>query len=101
MPHAARQILAEFGGLTVGKPGPGVAQARGSIAFDPTLLVGESDRFPGSGLYPLGEVDGGHGFLLADIGGRIWVSYLGSDAHTTGADIDDALDRILLGRGRP
>ena len=47
MPSAARAILVEFGGLSVGERGPGIDHARGTIDFDPTMAVGESDRFDG------------------------------------------------------
>lgn len=101
MPLAAKRTLIEFGALTVGGWGPGRDRARGNIEFDPMLAAGEAaDRQRGSGLrlFPLGEVDGGHGFLFAAANGEVWAWTLDDVLRQLGLDIDEALDRQLLGK---
>ncbi|GAA2613585.1 SUKH-3 domain-containing protein [Paractinoplanes durhamensis] len=71
MHPAAVAFLAEFGGLTVGVRGLGWGRTAMQEPFelDPTLCVGEDDRFVewgeflGRPLFPLGELDHGR-FLL-------------------------------------
>jgi hypothetical protein len=73
---AAEAVLVEFGGLHVGSMGPGVEMARSEVCLDPSLAVGERERFAelrGRQVFPLGEVDGGNGFLGVDRAGAVYL----------------------------
>ncbi|MBF6045538.1 hypothetical protein GO001_09935 [Streptomyces sp. NRRL B-1677] len=72
MHHAAERFLTEFGGLTVEVHGPGVTCAREPFELNPSLCLGEEDRFAewsavvGSSIYPIGEMGDGRFFLGID-----------------------------------
>lgn len=99
----ALEVLREFGGLVVQRSGPGVDHARGGLAFDPTALVGEADRFqqftPDLGpLTPLGETADGHAFVVMDESGRVLGLGLDGVIRKLGDTIEEALDRLVSGR---
>jgi hypothetical protein len=77
--QAARDFLAEFGGLTVDISGPGVNRAREPFELDPLLCSGEEDRFlewgdeVGRSLFPVGVLDTGRYFLGIDEEGEIYL----------------------------
>jgi hypothetical protein len=79
MHQAASDFLSEFGGLASELEGPGVSCAREPFEFDPTLAIGEDDRFRelgkfvGGRLFPVGELGHGRFFLAIDEGGVIYV----------------------------
>ncbi|RGC67841.1 hypothetical protein C5N14_16665 [Micromonospora sp. MW-13] len=88
MHPAAEAFLGEFGGLVVDAQGPGRTAARTPFELNPSLCVGEEDRFlawgdeTGRSLYPLGELDQGRFFLGMDDRGVIllvetWVAAFG------------------------
>lgn len=96
--------LREFGGLVVRSAGAGVDPARDGLAFDPTALVGESDRFTGFAcagvgpLFPLGETADGHGMVLMDGAGRVFGAAVDGVIRRLGDSIEEALDRLVTGR---
>jgi hypothetical protein len=98
---AARDALAEFGGLAGGLSGPGVKRSRSSFRLDPTLAIGEEDRFRKyaasltTGLYPLGEAGDGHAFLAIDEQGGVYL--LMDDILKIGESIREGLTGLLLG----
>jgi hypothetical protein len=102
MPEAARDALREFGGLRVGESGPGVARARCRLEFLPakgdTMEVLE--EMIGEALYPLGEVDGGHGVLGISQDGTAWLDAL-HVRFFCGPALDDLIGRFLLGLPDP
>jgi hypothetical protein len=68
--RAAEAVLSEYGGLQIGSSRAGVECARSDVRVDPSLCIGERDRFheyfaelQGRELFPLGEVAGGNAFL--------------------------------------
>lgn len=101
----AETVLTEFGGLECKEQGPGIEAARSKFSLDPTLALGEGDRFDDfekeidRRLYPLGEVDGGHAFLAIADDGRIYA--MEQALWHVGDDIWDALDRLMRGRKMP
>jgi len=98
---AALEVLKEFGLLRFGKRGAGIECARSVINCDPMLAVGESDRFSEysewlqSQLYPLGEVDDGHYFLVIDEMGRTFL--LMNDLKLVHITFDGAIENLLKG----
>lgn len=98
---AAEQFLAEFGGISVPDGGPGQTMYRASFAFDPTLCLGEEDRFAewsevlGSVISPIGELEEGRFFLGMDSRGTIYV--IADRLGRLGAQ-ESALDALALGR---
>ena len=99
---AADTILAEFGGLKIGECGRGIERATSDLEIDPSLCDGlegqlaeASDRRKVK-LYPLGEVHHGHGCVIVD---EIGIIYLLSDVLEKWADsFDEALEILLLGK---
>ncbi|MER7267363.1 SUKH-3 domain-containing protein [Micromonospora carbonacea] len=84
----AEAFLGEFGELVVDVDGPGRTAARVPFELNPSLCVGEEDRFlewsdeTGRSLYPLGELDQGRFLLGMDERGVIllvetWVAVFG------------------------
>ena len=102
---AARRILSEFGGLRYVAPGrKGVDFSPLSFCLDPMLAIGESDRICGyqkslgSALFPIGEAENGHAFIVADERGRI---YLVMDrCIILGEDVHAAIVNMIEGRAR-
>lgn len=103
-PELVLDILAEFGNLKVGSNGKGISGGRSTIDFRPILLQGENDeagrfiyfsRITGITFYPLGEIDGGHGFLAVDIIGRVFV--LSSWITLHGETFKEGLNSLLIG----
>ena len=98
----AVSTLREFGGLQVGVSGPGRARATLDVHVDPSLVVGEEDRIlgrlielRGKGLFPLGEVGGGHSFLAMARSGEV---FLVMDAvHGRWPSFTAAIESLLLG----
>lgn len=108
LPGVAEQILLEFGGIEMRVDGPGLHRARGGLRFDPTLALGEAERFGrhsaklGTQLFPLGEAFDGHAFLGTDSAGKIYL--VGDELEFVGEDIYGAVEAILQGthaRRRP
>jgi SUKH-3 immunity protein len=99
---AARKVLSEFGGLKIEQWNPGRTKVHSVIDLRPTLAEGESDRFQaysdilGVELYPLGEVDGGHGFLAIATDEKTYT--LMDEIWFEGATFDDALNKLVQGR---
>jgi hypothetical protein len=97
----AERVLAEFGRLEVDQDAPGVNCAREPFRLVPTLAVGEADRFGEfaeylkTPLYPLGEACGGHGFLAMGKSGQVFL--LMDDIRLLGQNIEDALEKLILG----
>ncbi|MEU8889114.1 SUKH-3 domain-containing protein [Streptomyces sp. NPDC048442] len=97
---AARDFLAEFGGLAVGHHGHGVSRTREPFAFDPLLCLGEGDRFAewgaliGRVIFPVGEHDGGRFFLGIDETGEL---YLVETRLASFGVMPEAMNRLVLG----
>lgn len=98
--EAARDFLAEFGGLMVDISGPGVNRAREPFDLDPLLCSGEEDRFLewgeeiGRSLFPIGVLDMGRYFLGIDEHSEIylietWVASFGR--------MPQAMDNLIRG----
>jgi hypothetical protein len=102
-PEQAERIVQEFGGLRVDPEGPGIECARTSFEIDPSLALGEEDRFRGYEerfgiqLIPIGEAGDGEAFLAADDAGR---TYLALDAFVAlvGHNIYEAIEALVVGR---
>jgi hypothetical protein len=101
--HPACQVLAEFGGLNVGRTGLGEECAASDIAF--RQLVGDSSfvRFWSEQLHAcligVAEVHNAHGELYVDTIGRWFVLSLTNDSICfTGSSFSEAMERLLLGR---
>jgi hypothetical protein len=98
---AAKSVLLEFGGLRLGRSGPGVNVGRATLNLDPTLVSDDQllrDGFPqfrGRSLFPLGEVDGGHALLAVDISGEVY-SFM-DEVYGHWPTFDAALDGLLRG----
>ena len=99
---AAREALAEYGGLKVDVHGAGIDVAKGGFQIDPLLAQGEEERFSTLGrscgvrLYPLGEAYGGHAFLGIDERGEVYL--LMDDVTWVARDMTEALEAIVLGK---
>lgn len=103
--QAAREALSEFGGLEVAVSGPGIDFAKGSFRIDPTLALGEEERFAqhasalGSRLYPLGEAYDGNAFLAIDEQGRVYL--LMDEIHWGANSMTEAMESLILGQRPP
>ncbi|WAS94882.1 SUKH-3 domain-containing protein [Nannocystis punicea] len=99
---AARRALREFGDLSVRRTGPGRDRARSSFHLDPSLAAGEGDRFEGyeqtlgERLFPLGEVDDGHAYLVISESGKTYLlmDFLIDLAPTFG----EAMEALIEGK---
>jgi hypothetical protein len=101
--HPAHEILAELGGLHIGKIGPGIECATSHLRF----AFCDADEDYGlcwsgllaSKLIAFAETGNGHGWLFVDEGGRV---FGGSQAHDAfyfeGDNFAVAAERLLLGR---
>lgn len=93
-------FLAEFGGLAVDISGPGISRAREPFEFDPTLCLGEGDRFAEWGeeiersIFPVGVHDQGRFFLGIDENGELYLveTWLASFGR-----LPEALSNLILG----
>jgi hypothetical protein len=98
----ARRALREFGELSVCRTGPGREGARSSFHLDPSLTAGEADRFEeyeqtlGEKLFPLGEVDEGHAYLVMSESGKTYLlmDFLIYLAPT----FEEAMEALIEGR---
>lgn len=102
MSQRAREALEEFGGLCVESKGPGIYCARGGFNFNPSLAVGEEDRFseaPELDVFPLGEIYDGHAFAGIGPSGRVYL--IGDFVEVIAEDIYCAIEAILLGGWTP
>ncbi len=102
MADAARKALEEYGGLTVSVDGEGADVAKCGFRLDPTLAIGEEDRFGGLGqalgirLYPLGEAAEGNAFLSIDEKGEVYIVH---DAlYWIAPSIAEAVEALILGK---
>lgn len=103
MPEAARPVLTEFFGLTVGSVGAGKDCARASVTFNPhdvgeiELELLSLNQKLGKQFYPLGEIDGGHAILLIDELGWIYI-WFDELPELIAKEFHAALERLLYGR---
>ena len=97
----SKDILREFGLLSVGCGGKGVECAKSKINFDPTLIDAGWERICsfaedlGVNFSLVGEIDGGHFYLVVDEGGKLYV--LLDEIYLIGGDIRSAIDNLLTG----
>lgn len=102
MSEAARKALEEFGGLKISVDGEGVDVAKCSFWIDPTLAVGEEDRFGDLGhplgirLYPLGEAAEGNAFLGIDEFGQIYMVH--DELYWIAPSMAEAAEALILGK---
>jgi hypothetical protein len=100
--QSAESALLEFGGLNIDQDAPGETCAREPFTLDPTLTAHEGDRFSefasllNTRLYPLGEAAGGYYFLAISENGHVYL--LMQDIRLLGESINEALERLLIGR---
>jgi hypothetical protein len=98
--RTALDVLGRFGGLDVELIGPGEEWSRQSFRIDPTLALGEDDRFTdfsemlGVRLFPLGEV-GNQALLALGEDGKVYALML--DLWWVGDSIDEAIERLVRG----
>jgi SUKH-3 immunity protein len=98
----AQGVLSEFNGLHFGKCGPGIDFATSDVEIDPNLALHlapelrayETSR--GTRLFPLGEVHRGHGFLVIDEQGNMYL--LSDELEPFAPSFSQALEKLLLGR---
>jgi hypothetical protein len=100
--RAAEAVLLEYGGLRIGSSGPGVECARADVRVNPSLCIGERDRFDeyfpelqGRELFPLGEVEGGHAFLGITPTGEVYA--LMDEVYARWPSFETALRSLLIG----
>jgi SUKH-3 immunity protein len=98
----AKESLMEFGGLHIGTCGPGMELATSDVEIDPKLTahltpeLTEFEKKVGTRLYALGEVHRGHGYLVIDQEGRIYLLSDELTPYTT--TLSQALECLLLGK---
>ena len=103
MSSEAQLALDEFGGLDIRDRGAGVDLARVPFRLDPTVALGEEDRFArasrlvGTDLYPLGDYEDGHALIAIGRDGRVFL--LMDRVWIAGPSLDEALINLILGRG--
>lgn len=100
--NKAEDVLNEFGGLHFGNCGPGIDCATSDVKIDPSVAVHLAPELRtyasarSTRLFPLGEVHRGHGYLVIDEAGNI---YLLSDVLEPFAPtFPQSLELLLLGR---
>lgn len=101
----ALEVLAEFGGLRFGSCGAGIECATSDVYFEPNKarhLVSQLRSFEGillTRLAPLGELDGGHAYLIIDEEGRMYVlSAMSLDLLPLASTFSEGLEFLLLGK---
>ena len=100
--RAAEAVLLEYGGLQIGSSGSGIECARLDVRGDPSLCIGERDRFDeyfaelqGRELFPLGEVAGGNAFLGITPTGEVYE--LMDEVFARWPSFETALRSLLIG----
>jgi hypothetical protein len=100
----AEELLVEFGGLHIGKCGPGRDFATSDVEITVTgmnhlarELPEYEERFDVR-LCPIGKYCHRHGYLLTDVIGRIYaLSEIADDFRLFAATFSQALESLLLG----
>lgn len=101
----AKEVLSEFGGLRIGASGEGIDCAKSEIIIDPKYLtyfnseLKEFESILQTRLVPVGELDGGHGYLVIDEEGRTYI--LSAMSHTLGPlapTFSHCLELLILGK---
>ena len=97
-------LIREFGGLRVGRSGPGLERVASDVVFyrQPSAAhpyaVAELES-PGDDLFPLGEAQHGHMEIFIDARGRLWVDSIpDGELLVAGNTFEDGMERLLLGR---
>ncbi|MBP2326260.1 hypothetical protein JOF56_006645 [Kibdelosporangium banguiense] len=98
---AAREFLAEFGGLEVGARGPGRTMAKLAFRLDPVAAEWDDEIFEvlsdeaGTYLFPIGEADRRNSYLGMAADGKV---YIGMDTVSLfAADAEEALEKLVEG----
>lgn len=107
--HPAKQVLAQFGGLTVGKCEPGIECATSDIVFRASQMdEGDNElavwqRLLDTTLVSIGEVHHGHGELFLSADSRCFGrSHIHDAFYFEGEDFLTGIRNLLLGvRSRP
>lgn len=100
-------LIREFGGLRVGRSGPGLERVASDVVFfrQPSAAhryaVAEMES-PGDDLFPLGEAHDGHMEIFIDTRGRLWVDSIpDGELLIAGNTFADGIERLLLGHMWP
>lgn len=107
--HPASQVLAQFGGLTVGTCGPGIECSSSDIVFGASKPDDGDDELTTwqellkTRLVSIADVHHGHGELLIDMKSRCYGrSYIHEAFYFEGNCFETAISNVLLGiRSRP
>ena len=98
----AFNVLCEFGGIEVIQDAEGIDFARESFRINPEAGIGEGLRFTNwsaelqTNIYPLGMAVAEHMYLAIAENGEVFL--LMDELIRGGADIDNALESLILGR---
>jgi hypothetical protein len=98
----AEEVLKEFGGLRLGSCGAGVDFATSDVVIDPGLATHLKEELKGyehsvkAKLFPLGEVHRGHGYLVIDEQGRVYL--LSDELAPFASTFSRSLEMLLLGK---
>ena len=100
--HPAFEVLARFGGLTVGDCGRGIECSASDVEFHPlradSFHDGWGERL-GTRLVGVGEFHRRHGELLVGADGRYYgLGVPDGELTMYGSSFGEALERLLLGR---
>jgi hypothetical protein len=104
--HPARAILAEFGGLRVGRAAPGGSGADECAKSDVAFRQGQDEgvrrvweELLGTQLIGMAEAHNGHEGLYVDGDNRVFGASIVHDAfYFHGALFEEAMERLLSGR---
>ncbi len=103
---AAEAVLLEYGGLHVGGVWPGLDVARLDLELNPTLAVGERDRFKdyfpelqGRAVFPVGEAHRGRTCVGVSASGEVFL--LMDQVYGRWPSFEAALRGLLLGIRAP
>jgi hypothetical protein len=101
MSVAAKAVLAEFSGLHIGECGRGIECAASDLQVDPLLcthLVSEVQAIGdelNQSFFPIGESHRGHGYLLVDSHGRVYI--FDDEVRPFAYSFDRALQKLITG----
>ncbi|WP_103503551.1 SUKH-3 domain-containing protein [Streptomyces sp. SM12] len=104
MHDAAREFLAEFGGLSTDEWTPGPIMPQSPFRLDPLVATAAAEAFSllsqgaGASLYPLGHADSGGSFLGMTENGTVYIGTGGDGAELLAAAGILALEKLVMER---